>query len=239
MNEITSSGVPGSVVPVSAVSRNRGTMWHMPSNDANEHDQPGRIGLASADSDEWAGRRSDARRNHDRVLAAAMEVFTEHGLEASIPQVAARAGVGRATVYRSYPTRADLVRALAQVHIDWINAVIEEAAVAAKLDAFDALQAVLEKIFARLAEDRLMLDVLTGTEGIAADAIKEALMEQILLRARDQGRLRADVTLVDLQVLVTGCARALIDMGFRDGEVWRRYATLALGALRPWPEAER
>src|SRR5690348_17101316 len=69
---------------------------------------------------DWSDRRADARRNHERVIAAAIEVFAERGLEATVPEVAARAGVGKATVYRSYPTKADLVAAVARHQINWL-----------------------------------------------------------------------------------------------------------------------
>src|SRR4051794_1873565 len=94
----------------------------------------------TSSGEDWSDRRADARRNHERVLAAAAEVFTEHGLDATIPQVAARAGVGKATVYRSFPTKADLVRALAQTHVDWLDARIEAALEAAQQDAYRALE---------------------------------------------------------------------------------------------------
>lgn len=58
------------------------------------------------------GKRADARRNREAVLAAAAEVFVTSGVDAPIRQIAARAGVGMATIYRHFPTRADLVTAV-------------------------------------------------------------------------------------------------------------------------------
>ena len=57
-------------------------------------------------------KRADAVRNRARVIAAAAEVFAERGIEASVPAVAARAGVGKATVYRSFPPKEHLVAAV-------------------------------------------------------------------------------------------------------------------------------
>lgn len=188
------------------------------------------------DAESWAGRRADARQNHERVLAAAIEVFTERGLGATIPQVAARAGVGKATVYRSYPTKADLVRALARIHIDWFYDLATTAVEAARTDAYRALEEFLERITARLAQDRLMVEVLGGVEGLEGEGIEgERLgsrLEHILALGRAQGSLRADATGMDVQVLVSGAARALIDLGIHEPEVWRRYARLAVAALR-------
>src|SRR5262245_43871561 len=94
---------------------------------------------ATGEKSAWAARRSDARRNHERVLAAAIEGFTEHGLDATIPQVAERAGVGKATVYRSYPTKADLIEAIAQQHVDWLRGIVAAAVSEAESDAYRAL----------------------------------------------------------------------------------------------------
>jgi AcrR family transcriptional regulator len=184
------------------------------------------------DTAEWSARRADARRNHERVLEAAIEVFTEHGLDATIPQVAARAGVGKATVYRSYPSKTDLVAAVAQVHIDWLTDRITHAAQVAQTDADQALRTLLHEITARLAQDRLMVEALSGVEGIE-DALASGDLDRILALGREQGSLRHDVTLIDLQILVGGFARALIELEIREAEVWQRYATLTLAALRP------
>ena len=181
---------------------------------------------------DWSERRADARRNHERVLAAAVEVFTEHGLEATIPQVAARAGVGKATVYRSFPTKADLVRALAQSQVDWLTGRIEAAVEPAAQDAGTALESALVDITTRLAEDRLMVEVLSGTHGIDDPPVPTAA-GRILELGVEQGRFRADVTERDVTVLVAGVARALIELDERDPDVWRRYARLCVAALRP------
>src|SRR5664279_10974 len=57
-------------------------------------------------------RRADARRNYDLVLQAAREVFAERGAEAPLDDIARRAGVGNATMYRHFPTRRDLILAV-------------------------------------------------------------------------------------------------------------------------------
>ncbi|UKY48827.1 TetR/AcrR family transcriptional regulator [Streptomyces inhibens] len=69
------------------------------------------------DSDEGAGRaappkRADARRNKETLLDAAAAVFVTSGVEAPVRDIAAKAGVGTATIYRHFPTRADLIIAV-------------------------------------------------------------------------------------------------------------------------------
>lgn len=185
-------------------------------------------------TDEWAGRRADARRNHERVLAAAIEVFTEHGLDATIPQVAERAGVGKATVYRSYPTKADLVMALARVHVDWLEDVVARGAGLADDDALGALRGILHEIVVRLAEDRLMIEVLTRAEGEFVENTETASQfERVLELGRRQGALREDVEMFDVHVLLAGIARSLIELDNRDPDTWRRFADFTLAALRP------
>ncbi|MFJ7146979.1 TetR/AcrR family transcriptional regulator [Streptomyces sp. NPDC100445] len=64
------------------------------------------------------GKRADAQRNRQTVLTAAAEVFVTSGVDAPIRQIAARAGVGMATIYRHFPTRADLVTAVYRHQIE-------------------------------------------------------------------------------------------------------------------------
>ncbi|MCX5583947.1 TetR/AcrR family transcriptional regulator [Streptomyces erythrochromogenes] len=71
----------------------------------------------SADSPSRS-KRADAQRNRETVLAAAAEVFVTSGVDAPIRRIAAEAGVGMATIYRHFPTRADLVTAVYQHQIE-------------------------------------------------------------------------------------------------------------------------
>ncbi|MDO7867900.1 TetR/AcrR family transcriptional regulator [Nocardioides jiangxiensis] len=71
--------------------------------------------------------RADAKRNHDKLLQAAREVFRERGLEAPLDEVARRAGVGAGTLYRHFPTRDDLLNALMQAFIDRLDAAADAA----------------------------------------------------------------------------------------------------------------
>ncbi|MDH2414469.1 helix-turn-helix domain containing protein [Nocardioides sp. CER19] len=183
--------------------------------------------------EDWSGRRADARRNHERVLAAAIEVFTEQGLDATVPEIAARAGVGKATVYRSYPAKADLIDAIAQLHLGWLQSVITAAAEEAEVDAYRALSEAVLAITTRLAKDRLMVEVLTRMEDWEPDSATDSSAERILDLGRQQGTLRDDVTMMDLQVLVGGTAHVLLELGVTDPATWERYTNLALAALRP------
>lgn len=100
------------------------------------------------DATDWASRRADARRNHERIIAAALEVFAERGLDATMTEVAARAKVGKATIYRSYPTKDDLIAAAVRREFEWL----EQRILVATQDpnAYAALSALLPDVFERL-----------------------------------------------------------------------------------------
>src|SRR3954454_18236418 len=73
-------------------------------------------------------RRAATCRNRERVIAAAAEVFAERGLDAGVPEIAARAGVGKATVYRSFPTKDHLIATILSALMDWFERRSREAA---------------------------------------------------------------------------------------------------------------
>jgi len=179
-------------------------------------------------------RRADAVRNRERVISAAAAVFAERGVEASVPEVAARAGVGKATVYRSFPTKEHLIAA---VVIDRLADF--EGRVRARLDEPDAW-AALADVLAEGAEkhcaDRaITAGISAGIELPELNAARATLweaLERLMARAKAQGRMRVDAGPGDLRVLWAGAARMLVVDGVDDPAEWRRYARLVLDALR-------
>jgi len=134
-------------------------------------------------------RRSDALRNRQAVLAAAAEVFLTSGVDAPIRQISARAGVGLATVYRHFPTRADLIAAV-------YNHQIEELA-----EAGPALLAGAETPFAALSQwIDLFVDFLVTKHGLA-DALQSDSDRFAALHAHFLDRLSPVATrLIDAAV---------------------------------------
>ena len=115
-------------------------------------------------------KRADAVRNRARVVAAAAEVFAERGIEASVPDVAERAGVGKATVYRSFPTKEHLVAAVVADHL----AEFERRA-RAKLDepdAWAALEDLMGDAAVRQCSDRTLSGALKA--GVAPELLAAA-----------------------------------------------------------------
>jgi AcrR family transcriptional regulator len=171
-------------------------------------------------------KRLDARVNHERVLAAAAEVFAEHGLQGTVPDIAARAGVGKATVYRNYPTKEDLVEAIARRHFEELER--RTLAAVAEPDPFPALHAYIVDLFATLSHNRLLADALA--EGTVSTGRILTLLDELLAGARPM--LRPDTTITDIRVLLCGAVLQLLRMDVRDEAVWRRYGEMVVAALR-------
>jgi AcrR family transcriptional regulator len=178
--------------------------------------------------------RADAARNRARVVEAAGEVFAEKGLEAGVPEVAARAGVGKATVYRSFPTKEHLVAAVMIERLRWFEAMGLEAA--ESKDPWAAFTRFLTTAAEAQATDRALgdsmaLDIRLPELEEARAAMWRALAK-LMRRAKQQGAMRTDATPADLRILFTGAARMLAGEDQHDVKVWRRYARLIAAALR-------
>ncbi|MEV0354698.1 helix-turn-helix domain-containing protein [Nocardia sp. NPDC050697] len=186
--------------------------------------------MSAPEHPDWSDRRADARRNHERVTAAALAIYAERGLEATVPEIAARAGVGKATVYRTFPAKTDLLDAIARHHHTWLSERIERAAGTG--DALDGLRDFLDDLSDRLAADRSFAEILPRTLDLHDRERASDVLAGLIRAAQRDGHLRADATVQDIHVLVGGYARVLLDLGIRDPAQWRRYAGLVLDALR-------
>ncbi|MEE6260754.1 TetR/AcrR family transcriptional regulator [Plantactinospora sonchi] len=174
-------------------------------------------------------RRSDARRNQQLVVAAAQELFAEHGLGVTVPQVAARAGVGRATVYRSYPTKEDLVAAVAGEHFNRLEVRARQALAAP--DAYRGLREYVQALFDELARNRGLATAFAEARLPSAGKLLD-LIGLLLQNAASTGQVRPDVGVRDVRIILCGAARQLIALQENDPSVWHRYATLVLNAFR-------
>lgn len=179
-------------------------------------------------------RRADALRNHERVLTAAGEVLAERGLEAGVEEVAARAGVGKATVYRSFPTKELLVAAVACERLRWLEGLTADAA--RSDDPWAAFGELLRTMAEAKAGNRIFSSILASVgelpEVLEARAAAAAAMDCLMRRAQAQGAMRSDATPREVHVLFAGVARMLAEEGESDPVVWRRHADLIVAALR-------
>jgi AcrR family transcriptional regulator len=149
--------------------------------------------------------RADATRNRDAILAAAKEIFAERGIEASLEEIAARARVGIATLYRRFPSRQHLVAAaLVEKVAKYADAA--EAALAIP-DAWAGFCSYVRTICELQAGDRGLADLLSMT--LPADEYVERLrrtaqdhVATLIDRAKAAGQLREDFVSEDLLILL-------------------------------------
>jgi AcrR family transcriptional regulator len=155
-------------------------------------------------------KRADARRNYDKVLAAAREAFAEGGESTSLEEIARRAGVGIGTLYRHFPTRQALLEAL------YIGEVEEMCRSAAELDgyeAWDALNQWFERFIGYLATKRALAHELLNYLDLDAplfQTCRSSLFtagEPLLRRAQEAGAVRPDVTFPEVMQMVMGIAK--------------------------------
>ncbi|MFF5010304.1 TetR/AcrR family transcriptional regulator [Streptomyces phaeochromogenes] len=195
---------------------------------------------ASAESDstsqpdeERAALRTDAERNRERVLAAARSVFCEQGLDVPMTVIARRAGVGIATLYRRFPTREDLIGA---VFADRMDAYAQATAEAlTDPDPWHGFTTYIKRVCAMQAADRGFADLLTLTfpTAKALEAKRTEAYEgwlQLIARAKEAGRLRADFSPQDLPVLLMANAGVIAATGDAAPNAWRRQITYMLQA---------
>jgi AcrR family transcriptional regulator len=153
----------------------------------------------------------DAQRNRDLLLAAAKDVFTERGIDAPLDDIARRAGVGNATMYRHFPTRSDLIVAVYADEVADLCARSEELAAAhgprealfSWLADFIAHVASKKELALAIADDRAgTRSTLFGQWHAAMHATASAL----LTRAQQAAVVRADLDVAELLSLANGTA---------------------------------
>lgn len=179
--------------------------------------------------------RVDAERNRGRIVEAAQAAFAEVGLDVPLEDVAGRAGVGIATLYRRFPTREDLIATCFERRVaDYANAA-EEALDAP--DAWAGFCAYVERICGMQAADRGLKDVLTRTfpDARTMEAHRTRGYEmsvRMIERTQEAGALRADFVPEDLVLLLMANAGVVQGAGEAAPDAWRRFVALMLEAFR-------
>lgn len=184
--------------------------------------------------------RSDAERNRKRILAAAAELFAAQGLDASLEGIAARAGVGIGTVYRRFGDREGLIDALFEERIDAVAALAERALETE--DPWEGLEIFLRESSALHVADRGLRDAVLsperGRERAARARERVApLAARLLERAREDGRLRADLDAFDvpmLQLMLGAVADFTRDVA---PGLWQRFLGILLDGMRATRDA--
>jgi AcrR family transcriptional regulator len=155
-------------------------------------------------------QRADARRNYDKVLAAARDAFAEGGASASLEEIARRAQVGIGTLYRHFPSRQALLEA---VYVDEVEALCRTAGDLDGLPPWEALVGWLHRFVAYLATKQALASELldyVDREAALFQSCRVALFaagEPLLRRAQDAHVVRADTDLSEVIQMVGGIAK--------------------------------
>ena len=176
--------------------------------------------------------RADARRNYDRLVEAARQVFTEQGDSAPMEAIAKQAGVGVGTLYRHFPKRIDVVEA---VYRDDVETLVGAADRFRALDPWAALEAWLRAYVDYAQAKKVLLNELheafdknPNLKLVSRDRIWAACA-QVLTRAQEAGVARTDIDGNDLMQLVSPmCIHATLDKDQSD-----RLLAMVLDGLHP------
>ncbi|MFI1764811.1 TetR/AcrR family transcriptional regulator [Streptomyces sp. NPDC020800] len=181
--------------------------------------------------------RADARRNYERLLKVAAEAFAEHGENASLDDIAKRAGVGSGTLYRHFPTRQALLEA---AYVDRIEALGTRAdELAGELAPGEALTEWLNEVCVATIQTRglksLLGSAVTDGGSVAMTACGTSVKgaaTRLVAAAQAAGVLRADLEAIEVLRLAHGVATAS-ELADGQGREIRRYLTLLTEGLRP------
>ncbi|MEV0713481.1 helix-turn-helix domain-containing protein [Asanoa sp. NPDC050611] len=178
--------------------------------------------------------RADAARNRRSLLAAAADEFAERGLDASVADIARRAGVGKGTVFRHFATKDDLLAAIVIDRIDALDAIGQRL-----LSAPDAGAALLEFLTAA-AHQRQQRDLsfLQEAGDISAEVTQTRTrmfdtVEKLVERAREHGAIRTDVTGADVILLMCAPNYVVSYVPNAPPDLWQRYLAIIFDGLRP------
>jgi AcrR family transcriptional regulator len=180
-----------------------------------------------------SGLRADAERNRLTILAAATEALSEVGLDVSVEEIARRAGVGSATIYRRFATRADLLVAALQERVRSYADLIDDA-----LNVADPWQAFSELLYAlceRQSTDAGFRDLLAATNWPGATIGEHTQRAadgaaKLVKRAQRAGTLRKDFRHEDISMLMM--ANAGIARSSDNPTLWKRHINYVIDGLR-------
>jgi AcrR family transcriptional regulator len=187
-------------------------------------------------------RRADTERNHRRVLDAAEELFRTRGLDVGVGEIAERAGVGRGTLFRNFPTKEDLIAAIVVERMHAAAASGRELQNAA--DPTDALFAFLEQMAGAQQVNRGLFEAIADT-WLANEEIRAGhteiigVMDALLARAQAAGSVRDDVSAIDVLFMLKGVCEAAASFATIDPRIVERHLDLIRAALQPAADASR
>jgi AcrR family transcriptional regulator len=185
--------------------------------------------------------RADAERNRRRLLEAAEALFCERGLDVGVGEVAQRAGVGRGTLFRHFPSKEDLIAAIVAERMH--AATRRGLELLDADDPGDALFGFLDEIVGRQQMDRALFEsvgdaFMSNAEIRTAQSEIVGVLDQLLVRAQVAGAVRDDVGALDLLMLVKGVCQAASAFQHISPDVAQRHLDLIRAALSAAPTAQ-
>jgi AcrR family transcriptional regulator len=180
-------------------------------------------------------QRADAERNRRALLDAAVQVFGERGLDATVAEIAARAGVGQGTAFRHFPTKEHLIAATVRDMLDRITATALEQL--HEPDPLLALRTLLHSGSQLMVSNQGFKSATANSlvhedpDVISANEQLLQVVAQLLARAQDAGVIRADVTPEDIPLLL--CAVSATDIASREQQpaLWERYFEIVFSGI--------
>ncbi len=178
--------------------------------------------------------RADAERNRRRLLDAATAVFCERGLDVGVGEIAERAGVGRGTLFRNFPTKEHLIAAIVVERMQ--ESVTRGRAALESPDPGEALFELIEQAVGIQQTDRALFDALddewlVNAEIHAAHTELMGVLDTLVRRAQDAGAVRTDVGAVDVMMLVKGACESLRSFQHFDSNLVARQLDLVRAAI--------
>ena len=179
--------------------------------------------------------RRDAERNRVHVLEAAAELFALHGTDVSTAEIARHAGVGNGTIFRRYPTKADLVVAVVSSRHDMLERAVD--ASLACTDPWRGFEQFMRDALALHVDNHALLDAVMGTHADhpAMQKVHErvtATMARVLERAQAAGVVPRDLTAGDLPMLLCALVSTAHGCDNQPDDAQERYLDYLLAGLR-------
>jgi len=190
---------------------------------------------------EVRAQRADARRNREAVVGAARRLMAKQGLDAQMDEIARAAGVGVGTVYRHFPTKDDLIVALAEHRFQRLSEFAAEAL--AETDPGAAFERFLYRGAELQATDRALSEVMSQhPEAMQAGANRVGLLElvrELLTRAQSAGTIRPDAVAEDVPMLMCGLGTSTPGCvgPFVTPTSWQRFLAIIVDGLRAGGES--
>ena len=174
--------------------------------------------------------RSDAVRNYQRILDAAREVFGESGADASMEQIAARAGVGVGTVYRRFASKDAMIDELMRLAMEQLLAAADQALAMTDGHGLQELMTVFGQSFADHARYASLL--LDRPSDPAASRRIRAAIDELTARAAAAGAISPGITSDDILALIWAMRGLVQAAGSTPPSDWQRFLAIHLAGLR-------